>query len=69
MIRSAIMLRYDLIHYIYTVFYQGSTAATPLMRAMWFEFPKEEAMIGLDTQFMFGEHLLVCPKLQVPPEG
>jgi alpha-glucosidase (family GH31 glycosyl hydrolase) len=35
---------------------------------MWFEFPKDESLIGLDTQFMFGEHLLVCPKL-IKPEN
>ena len=33
---------------------------------MWYEFPKDETMIGLDTQFMFGGSLLVCPKLVVP---
>lgn len=66
MIRNAINLRYDLIHYIYTMFYQASSEGSPLVRAMWFEFPKDPSLIGLDTQFMFGEHLLVCPKLLRP---
>ena len=68
-IRNAIMMRYDLIHYIYTMFYQGSSQAFPLVRAMWFEFPKEENLIGLDPQFMFGENLLVCPKLVEPEDN
>lgn len=33
---------------------------------MWFEFPKDKSLISLDTQFMFGEHILVCPKLIQP---
>lgn len=48
-IRNAIDLRYDLIHYIYTMFYQASTEASPLVRAMWFEFPRDQSLIGLDT--------------------
>ena len=65
-IRNAIKTRYDLIHYIYTMFYQASSEGKPLVRAMWFEFPHDESLIGLDTQFMFGENILVCPKLEKP---
>ena len=36
------------------------------MRAMWFEFPQAEHMTHLETQFMFGAGLLVCPKLVTP---
>lgn len=48
------------------MFYQASSEAKPLLRAMWFEFPKDASLIGLDTQFMFGENILVCPKLAKP---
>ena len=48
------------------MFYQASSEAYPLVRAMWFEYPKDPGMIGVDTQFMFGGSLLVCPKLVVP---
>lgn len=48
-IKNAIMMRYDLIHYIYTMFYQGSSEAYPLVRAMWFEFPQDDYMTNLDT--------------------
>ena len=49
------------------MFYQASSEATPLIRAMWYEFPKDKFLIQVDTQFMFGEHILVCPKLEQPP--
>ena len=56
-------MRYDLIHYIYTMFYDSSSKAYPLVRAMWFAFPKDESVATLDTQFMFGDNILVCPKV------
>lgn len=59
-------MRYDLIHYIYTMFYECSSEASPLVRAMWFEYPADETVQTLDTQFMFGQSILVCPKVQVP---
>ena len=52
-----------MIHYIYTMFYQTSTTGEPIVRAMWFDFRDEENLIGLDNQFMWGEHILVCPKI------
>ena len=38
-IRDAINKRYDLIHYIYTIFETATKTGEPLMRPMWFEFP------------------------------
>ena len=30
---------------------------------MWYEFRTDESLIELETQFMFGKSILVCPKL------
>ena len=62
-IRDAIMLRYDLINYIYTAFYFASTDAVPIFTAMWSEWPKEPTYLKNQSQFMFGRNILVCPKL------
>jgi len=63
-VRGAIELRYELIHYIYTTFYQASKHGEPIVRAMWYEFPEDVDQIDDDsTQFMFGDSLLICPKL------
>ena len=33
------------------------------MRPMWLEFPKNDAMFNITSQFMFGDSLLFAPKL------
>lgn len=67
-IRDAINRRYDLIHYMYTTFYSTTQTGAPLMRPMWTEFPDETRFWTLPTQFMFGESILVAPKV-TKPEG
>lgn len=39
------------------------------MRPMFLEFPEDEALFGTATQFMFGESILVSPKLSSPNEN
>jgi alpha-glucosidase (family GH31 glycosyl hydrolase) len=36
------------------------------MRPMFVEFPEEEALFGTATQFMFGDNILISPKLDQP---
>ena len=65
-IREAVFMRYKLIHYIYSTFDQFSVDCTPLMRPMFMDFPEEENMFGIASQFMFGDSILVSPKLIAP---
>lgn len=62
-IRETVFLRYSLIHYLYSTFYQASSQGTPIMRPMFVAFPKTESMFGLASQFMFGDDIFVSPKL------
>ena len=62
-IHEALDLRYRLIHYLYTAFYETSTSGQPIMRPMWYEFPKDNATYTIETQFMFGPSILVAPKI------
>lgn len=39
----------------------GSRNGTPLMRAMFLEFPEDLNTYAIDTQYMFGSNLLVAP--------
>lgn len=39
----------------------ASRHATPPVRPMWFEFPEDERVIGIDDQFMLGSAVLVAP--------
>ena len=65
-IRDAINTRYDFIHYLYTTFEQATQTGEPLMRTMWSEFPDDEQMYTMSTQFMLGDSLLIAPKITTP---
>jgi len=65
-IRAAIFLRYTLANYMYTTFYEASIHGSPLVRAMWHEFPRDPKSADIQTQFMFGDSLLIAPKLDKP---
>ena len=66
MIRDAINRRYDMIHYLYTTFYQATQTGVPLMRTMFMDFPDDSAFLTTDTQFMLGDSMLVAPKIKTP---
>ena len=55
-----------MIHYMYTTFWWATQDGGPILRPMWFEFPDETDLYTMDTQFMFGESMLVAPKISPP---
>jgi len=67
-IRDAINRRYDMIHYIYTTFRYATKTGVPIMRTMWHEFPDLSYLITIDSQFMFGDSMLVAPKVITPTD-
>ena len=66
MIRDSINRKYDLIHYIYTTFYESTQTGLPLMRPMFIHYPDISALWGHSEEFMFGDSMLVVPKLKAP---
>jgi hypothetical protein len=42
-------------------FLQANTQGTPVVRPMWYQFPKDNETYTLNEQFMIGESLMVCP--------
>lgn len=54
-------MKLRLMPYIQTQSVYTATKGVPMMRAMILEFPNNEAVIGLDRQYMFGDSLLVAP--------
>jgi alpha-glucosidase len=52
-----------MIHYLYTTFKHANDTGCPIIRPMWYEFPKDISTFELDRQFMFGDSLLVAPKI------
>ncbi|XP_037249368.1 neutral alpha-glucosidase C isoform X2 [Falco rusticolus] len=60
-IREAIRERYVLLPYLYTLFYRAHTAAEPVMRPLWVEFPGKTETFGVENEYMLGNALLVHP--------
>ncbi len=59
--KSYIELRYRLVPYIYTLAREAYYAGVPLLRPLWFRFPDDERAATCDSQYMFGDALLVNP--------
>jgi alpha 1,3-glucosidase len=60
-LRQTAMIRYSLLPYWYTAFYQSYSTGQPVMRAMFSEFPADEKTFLMDDQWMVGRGLLVKP--------
>ncbi len=60
---AALRVRYQLLHYLYTVFYHAHTTGSTVVRPMHHVFPHDEASRSIDHQFFLGGSLLVSPFL------
>ena len=60
-----------IIAYRYTAFYQASVDGVHIVRPMWMEYPTDVRTFNLESQFMFGDNILVAPKLleQTPSQS
>jgi len=61
--RTALLIRYTLLPYLYTLFYQAHRNGNTVVRALWHEFPTDEIATGIDRQFLWGSGLLISPVL------
>jgi len=59
--RNAILQRYRLLPYIYTLFYFAHVDLTPVMRPLWYEFWNEAETFEREDAFMFGDVFYVQP--------
>jgi alpha-glucosidase len=63
-VRRVLELRYRLLPYIYSLFYEHYAKGYPVMRPLLFEFPDDEETYAIDDEFMLGPFLLVAPVLK-----
>ena len=56
-------LRRSLLPYLKKIFDEAHENGSPLMRAMFYEFPEDEKCWTLSDQYMFGPDYLVAPIL------
>ncbi|CDO74837.1 Glycoside Hydrolase Family 31 protein [Trametes cinnabarina] len=61
--RTAIQVRYSMLPYWYTLFANASLHGAPPVRALFFEFPDEPELFGIDRQYLIGRDILVTPVL------
>lgn len=61
--KKAIKLRYELLPYIYDLFYISYKEGLPIFRPMIMEYPKDKNLLNNKSQFMLGENLLIAPVL------
>lgn len=60
-IADALHLRYQLLPFFYTAFYEASQSLAPVMRPLFFEIPEDESLYAIDDQFFIGDALLAKP--------
>ncbi|KAF2093517.1 glycoside hydrolase family 31 protein [Rhizodiscina lignyota] len=61
--KTAMNIRYNLLPYIYTLFYNAHTKGDTVMRALAWEFPSDPSLANADRQFLLGPSILVTPVL------
>jgi len=58
-----IKLRYRLLPYLYSYFYETAQTGIPIARSLMMENPQDEKVYESDyeNQFLFGDNLMICP--------
>ncbi|WP_066423426.1 glycoside hydrolase family 31 protein [Anabaena sp. 4-3] len=59
--RQYIQLRYQLLPYIYTLFWEATTTGAPILRPLLYHFPHDTHTFSLSDQVMLGRSLLAAP--------
>jgi alpha-glucosidase len=62
--RKSIELRYKLLPYLYSLFYEAHCSGTPIIRPLVFEYQDDENVYECEDQFMFGSNILIAPILE-----
>jgi alpha-glucosidase len=61
--KTAMNVRFQLLPYMYTLFYNAHTKGDTVMRALAWEFPNDPSLANADRQFFLGPSILVTPVL------
>lgn len=62
--KTAIELRYQLLPYHYTAFWQNVNQGKPVIKSLSFYDQSDSEAIKREQEFIYGDHLLVCPVLK-----
>ncbi|MDH2335494.1 TIM-barrel domain-containing protein [Clostridium perfringens] len=61
--KKSIELRYELLPYIYDLYYISHKEGLPIFRPMIIEYEKDMNLLNMREQFMLGENMIVAPVL------
>ena len=62
--KAAIELRYQLLPYLYTTFWQYVQKGTPVIRSLSFYDQMDENTLDKEVEFMLGDHILAAPVIE-----
>lgn len=68
-IRQAIRLRYMLLPYWYTLFFNAEKDGSPIMKPLWVDFPEDVKTFAMDDQHLVGSAILVKPVVEAGATG
>ncbi len=60
-LEKSIRLRYRLMPYIYSMAGKVCLEDYTMLRSLLFDFPEDQTAAHMDSEFMFGDSLLICP--------
>ncbi|WP_296619037.1 TIM-barrel domain-containing protein [Marivirga sp.] len=60
-VRIFIELRYEIMPYLYTTFWQYSEFAKPMLRPISLAYQDDKETLDREEEFLLGQHLLICP--------
>ena len=60
-VRNFMKLRYRLIPYIYTLTAEANQYGYPIIRPLFYEFPKDSICYNVEGEYMFGDNMLITP--------
>ena len=61
--KTAMNIRFQLLPYMYTLFYLSHSTGSTVMRALSWEFPNDPSLADADRQFLLGPAIMVTPVL------